>query len=243
MGNRNRNKNSPVSTTQVSNSGPHSLQVVLAIIAAVAAITVALIGYFGNLKSATLPIEATQTAEALHTLVAMTATAVVIQTQIEADNISATAFSGNQTALAIETEKENLSVSASQTTEALVVAQAFMTQTAVAQAMPTPTEIKPIRYDHIVEVGETLTKISKKYFILDDYADAIGRANCNPSPKTGDLLIIKYFYVQVGDTIDSIAGKFGGSPKFLRAINNLSQEVVFPPAGQILILPGKCSGH
>jgi hypothetical protein len=87
-----------------------------------------------------------------------------------------------------------------------------------------------------------MSTLCKKYFILDVYADAIGRANCNQSPNTGDVLVIKYFYVQMGDTIDVIAERFGGSPNFLRSINNLSTEVTFPPVGQIFILPGKCGG-
>ena len=217
--------------------------VLVAIIGAIALVIVAIIDLFGTIAAPVVPkiIEATQFFEVQLTSQAMTATAREFQTQTQSAIVSMTAFSQTQTASAIEAEKESLAISASQTAEALMVAQEFMTQTAIALATPIPTEIKPIRYDHIVEVGETLTEISKKYFILDVYSDAIGKANCNLSPKAGDILIIKYFYVQVGDTIDGIAGNFGGSPKFLRSINNLSQEVAFPPVGQIFILAGSCS--
>jgi LysM repeat protein len=214
--------------------------VVVAIITAVAYIVVALINRSTAITTTLKPIEFTQTAEAFHTSIAMTATVSEIQTQTQVAYLSITALSGTQTALAFESEVRESAIVASQTAEALALLQTLDAQTATAKAVPTLTEIKPLRYEHTVAVGETLKDISKKYFILDTYADSIGRANCNQSPKTGDVLVIRYFYVQIGDTIDIIAQRFGGSPSFLRSINNLSQDVVYPPANQIFILSGKC---
>lgn len=168
-----------------------------------------------NQSTAVIPIEATQTAEAR-------LTAIVMASQVYLNQITGTPVP---------------SVTPSMTpTE---------TGTPTPSQAPsiTPTEIKPISYEYKVEVGDTLKSISKKYLILDSYANAIGRANCNQSPVEGDVLIIKYLYVQLGDTIDLIAKKFGASPNFIRSINNLSQEVVFPPVGQILILPGRCGSQ
>ena len=214
--------------------------VIAAVIAAMGYIVVALINRSTAITTTLKPIEFTQTAEAIHTSIAMTSTENAIQTQTQAAYMSMTAFSETQTALALESDARESAVVASQTAEAIVIFQTLDAQTAIAQAIPTPTEVKPFRYEHTVTVGETLKDISKKYFILDTYADSIGRANCNQSPRTGDVLVIRYFYVQLGDTIDIIAQRFGGSPNFLRSINNLSQDVVYPPANQIFILPGRC---
>jgi hypothetical protein len=71
MGKRNRASNNPESPT---------VKIVMAIIGTVATITVALIGYFGAIKGASLPIEASQTAEALHTSLAMTANVSIPKT-------------------------------------------------------------------------------------------------------------------------------------------------------------------
>jgi LysM repeat protein len=101
-------------------------------------------------------------------------------------------------------------------------------------------EIEPVRYDYTVKVGETLRDISRKFLITDYYATAIGRANCNQSPAEGDILVIRYYPVQQGDTIDLISKKFGGTTNFLRSINGLNENVTSLPVGQILILPGDC---
>ncbi len=198
MGNSKGTKQKPKKPKDV-NEKLLTVPIIVAVITTVGTIVVALISSSTALIVNLKPIEITQTAEALHTSVAMTATEDAFQTQTEAVNISMTAFSGTQTTSAIEAEKERLSVSSSQTAEVLVAAQVFMTQTLIAQTIPTPTEIKPVRYEHVVVVGETLKDISERYLILDIYADSIGRANCNPSPAAGDKLIIRYIYVQPGD--------------------------------------------
>ncbi|MGB8984069.1 MAG: hypothetical protein WCC12_19525 [Anaerolineales bacterium] len=73
MGRHNRgNKSVPNPTTRVDNSEPPTIKIIVAIIAAIATVVVAVIGFFGDRQGAILPIEATQTAETLHTSVALT---------------------------------------------------------------------------------------------------------------------------------------------------------------------------
>lgn len=228
---------------------------ITAIIAAFGVVIAAIISYFGAVNQVLLPIEATQTAEAFHTTIAMTQTSKALETFFAMTQTASeleTSIAMVQTANAIESsiamtqtvEVLETSIAMAKTAEAIETSIA-MTRSAEALetsvVMTSQAEIKPIRYEYTVEVGNTLKEISKKYFIVDFYADAIGRANCNPSPVAGDTLVIKYYYIQQGDTLDVIVERFGSKVSFVRYINNLSQEVILLPAGQILMLPGSCS--
>ena len=212
---------------------PPVLKIILAIIGSLGAIIAA---YLAATKPVILTIDATQTAEIRLTAVAMTATDGAFQTQTKAANVSITAFSGTQTALAIELEKASSAVSASQTAEA----QVFETQTAIALAIPAATENKPIRIEYIFSIGDTLEGISKKFIGSGLYASAIGRANCKPTPVEGDALVIRFYSAQQGDSIELLAYRFSSSPDFLRAINAIDTGITSLPTDQILILPGKC---
>ena len=200
----------------------------------------ALIGYLASIEGVTLPINATQTAEALHTSVAITQTAEALGKAVamtQTANVLETSIAIAQTADALKTET---SIAMTQTVDVLAVSIAMTSQAILTQSVPTPTEIKPIKYEYTVQSGDTLREISKKYFIVDFYADAIGKANCTQLPIAGNILIIKYYYIQQGDSPDSIAERFRIKVGFLRYINNLSEDVISLPAGYILILPGKC---
>jgi len=218
MGKRNRSSKKPVQPTNSdahTNSTSSIIQIILAIIGALGAVIAA---YLLATKPVTLAAEYTQTAEA-HL------TAIVMTTQVFLGQITDTP-TPFLTPLSAPTETE--------------IPTETSTPTPSETPSVTPTEIKPIRYEYTVQVGDTLKEISKKFFVVDFYADAIGKANCNQSPSAGDILIIKYYYIQQGDTIDLIANRFGNQIGFLRFINNLSQQVISLPPSQILILAGKC---
>lgn len=212
------------------------IPIITALITVLGLIIVALINRSTSLETTLKPIEATQTAEAQLTTIAMTITEGFAQTQIQMAIVSQTAFSGTQIALAITATEEYLAISETQTIEA----QVFDTQTAVALAIPTPTENKPIRMEYTFVAGDTLEDISKKYVGSGLYASAIGRANCKPMPVDGDVLVIRFYSAQQGENIDFLAERFFTSPDFLRAINAIDDGVILLPTDQILILPGKC---
>ena len=78
MGSRNRNKQNqkPSQTTQQSNQSAEqksSIAILIAIIGGIALIIGAIINYIGNIRAASIPVEAAQTADTLHTSIAMTA--------------------------------------------------------------------------------------------------------------------------------------------------------------------------
>jgi LysM repeat protein len=229
-----------------NNEKPSSLiqyiPLITAIVAALALIIVAIINRSTALLTTLTPIEFTQTAEAFHTSVAATQTMAASETFISSTQ-TAKAFGAaitlTQHANASETKTSLALTQAANVLETSVGAtnQAVLTQ----NALPL-TEIKPVRYEYTFEKGDTLEEISIKFLLTNFFADAIGKANCNRSPNVGDVLVIRYYNVQQGDTIDLLAERYGGSVNFLRSINNLSDAVVFLPAGQVFILPGKCGG-
>jgi LysM repeat protein len=104
---------------------------------------------------------------------------------------------------------------------------------------PTP-EMKPTIYQYTAVDGDTLPKISRKYFFTEKFGVALGRANCIDILNTGDKLTIKYYVVKPGDTLTAIAERFHISVDFLKSINDFEGDTIYP--GNIFILPmyGQC---
>ncbi len=210
---------------------PNNNSLIVAIIGAVALIVAAIFGCLGSVLSPAVPlvIEVTRTSMAETSIALITRTAEVLSTNVALST---------QNYLNQTTDTPIPSITPTNTP----TQTSAPTQTSTPTPSVTPIEIKPVRYEYNVEVGDTLKEISKKYFITDFYASAIGRANCNQSPVAGDVLIIKYYYIQQGDSLSLLADRFGSKVGFLRFVNNLSEAVDLLPAGQILILAGSCAG-
>ncbi len=110
---------------------------------------------------------------------------------------------------------------------------------------PSPTSVAPL--EHIVQPGDTLYAIARKY---NTTVEAICRANGIVNPwyiSVGQKLVIPQastspspggstYVVQPGDTLYSIAARFGKNVWDIVVANNLSNPNLIS-VGQVLIIP------
>lgn len=105
-----------------------------------------------------------------------------------------------------------------------------ITAVPTVELIPTPVVI-----EYTAISSDTLSGISKELLKSVVYADAIGKANCVNTLKTGQKIIIKYYVVQSMDYLRLIADRFGMSVQSLQFINDFTSEIIYP--GQIIIFP------
>jgi N-acetylmuramoyl-L-alanine amidase len=97
---------------------------------------------------------------------------------------------------------------------------------------------------HIVKTGETLRDIAKKYGVSVEELKAWNNLTTN-KPKPGTKLILQpptekaeksniYHVVKKGETLETIAKKYGTTPTAIKELNNLKQDKVY--AGQKLLV-------
>jgi N-acetylmuramoyl-L-alanine amidase len=97
---------------------------------------------------------------------------------------------------------------------------------------------------HIVKTGETLREIAKKYGVSVEELKAWNNLTTN-KPKPGTKLILRpptekaeksniYHVVKKGETLETIAKKYGTTPTAIKELNNLKQDKVY--AGQKLLV-------
>ncbi len=134
---------------------------------------------------------------------------------------------------------------------------AVVTKTA-ATAEPTPTDVPTpvVRSDgvvkHTVRAGETLLGIAGLYGVTVDEIQAADRLQ-NELIRDGDELFIPItrsaeesaaaavasqfeYTVEAGDTLVSIATRFGGTVEDIQRANSLSNTALIQP-GQVLVVP------
>jgi N-acetylmuramoyl-L-alanine amidase len=97
---------------------------------------------------------------------------------------------------------------------------------------------------HIVKRGETLKDIAKKYGVSVEELKAWNNLTTN-KPKPGTKLILQpptekaeksniYHVVKKGETLETIAKRYGTTPTAIKELNNLKQNKVY--AGQKLLV-------
>jgi len=106
--------------------------------------------------------------------------------------------------------------------------------------------------EHIVKKGDTLAKISKKYYGTISYYDELAKYNKieNPDvinsgqiikiPEVEDLKeIIEYYVIKKGDTLSKISKKFYNSPNYWQklAIYNNIENADILRTGDVLAIP------
>ncbi|MFZ8832307.1 MAG: N-acetylmuramoyl-L-alanine amidase [Thermodesulfobacteriaceae bacterium] len=97
---------------------------------------------------------------------------------------------------------------------------------------------------HIVKTGETLRDIAKKYGVSVEELKAWNNLTTD-KPKPGTKLILQppterakksniYHVVKKGETLETIAKRYGTTPTAIKELNNLKQDKVY--AGQKLLI-------
>ena len=214
MGKRNRHtkKEQPFSKLE-----DFYLPIIIALIAAVGFIIVALINSATAEKTTLMPIEATKTAESIHTFIAgETLTASALPTNTQPSTYTPT-------------------VTVTPTYTLTPAANLLISKT--PSAAPTPTnEIKPDISVYTIVPGDTLADVSRETLGTRAYAQAIGRANCSYDPlDQAEKITVIAYTVQPGDVLGKISDSFAVSSSSIQFVNNFAGDTIY--AGQKLIIP------